>query len=91
MDYSVLIATSHSYKDTSLIQIQSWFEILPQDPPVYAIGPLLPLGHGHHTILRTPSQSKCSHSLSNLGIVLSNHFEKLGRAADLEESFALYE
>ncbi|KIM47391.1 glycosyltransferase family 1 protein [Hebeloma cylindrosporum] len=47
---AVLIATSHSYEEASLIQVKSWFKSLPQDPPLYAIGPLLPPGYGRRSV-----------------------------------------
>ena len=47
---AILITTSHSYEDTSLIQMKLWFKSFPQDPPVYAIGPLLPPGCSCHSV-----------------------------------------
>jgi len=47
---AALISSSHIYEDTSLTSLISWFKSLPQNPPVYAIGPLLPPGFGCHSI-----------------------------------------
>ncbi|KIM38975.1 glycosyltransferase family 1 protein [Hebeloma cylindrosporum] len=44
-----LIASSHSYEDASLTQMKSWLQSLPRNPPLYALGPLLPPGCGRHS------------------------------------------
>jgi len=54
---AVLISSSHSYEDASLIRLKSWFKSLPQDPLLsYAIGPLLPPGYGCYSTESSESE-----------------------------------
>ena len=55
---SVLIASSHSYEEASLIQVKSWLKSLPQNPSVYAIGPLLPSRYGRHSVEGSESKGQ---------------------------------
>ena len=53
---AVLTTSSHFYEDASLTQMKLWFKSLPQDPPVYTIGPLLPPGYGCHSLENSESE-----------------------------------
>ena len=53
---AALISSSHLYEDASMAQLKSWLKSLPQNPPVYAIGPLLPPGYGRHSMESSESE-----------------------------------